>query len=201
MIEAFTQQHADWIDELARTAGIYFFFPFRVTGERFLNPSPEIVRLFNLELAHLPGVLIFALPRADGTVQADHALFVPLEEQDFGEPRIYEPILDDLFELVREGLSKSQTPAGVLAFLRGEVAVHHQRRVQIGLSRYMKKGAQVLFIKIPKAVLDSFAEAFGKALAEKVERTGRQRRAVRAVCHGPPSDVSVHIGDGARLCA
>ena len=168
IVEHFTQEQAPWIDELARGAGIYFFFPFNREGEEFKNPSVEIARIFGFGLSRLPGIVLFAPPGKDGKVTSKHAVYIPLEEQDFNDRNIYEPIFIDLFELIRDSIDKKKKSDLALRYIKDELAKLRRRKRQRGFAGYIRKGAHLIMIDIPKAIYAPFAEGFGKALGEKV---------------------------------
>ncbi len=164
VIDQFAQKQADWIDQLARSAGIYFFFPFRREGKSFDNPSAEILGIFNLGVSRLPGIILFAPPGKEGKISANHAVYIPLEEKDFGDVEVYEPILIDLFELIRESIRQEKSSEAVLIHMKNELSRLRKRRTRRGFAAYIRKGAHLILFEIPKSIYGPFAEGFGKAL-------------------------------------
>ncbi len=164
VVADFSQAQPEWIDELARSSKIYFFFPFKTTGTGFANPSAEVARLFRIGLSRLPGVLLFVPPGTDGKLRSEHAVYLPLAAEDFGDAEIYEPILIDLFELIRTTLRKTQVPHEVLVLIQAEVKRLRRRTAQRGFADHIRKGAQVMLFEIPRQLIDSIAEGLGKAL-------------------------------------
>lgn len=60
VVEKFTQERYNWLDELAGFGKIYFFFPLRKAAPKiFENPSLEVAKFFNLDAGKLPGILLF----------------------------------------------------------------------------------------------------------------------------------------------
>jgi len=167
-IKNFTQKQAPWIDELARGAGIYFFFPFKKEGENFRNPSPEITRLFNLGVSRLPGIILFAPPASHGKIISKHAVYIPLEEKDFDDDRVYEPLLSQLFDLIRDSIEISQNSHEVLVRIKDQLVRLRRKKNERAFASYIRKGAHLVLFELPKAILSSFSEALGKALVEKV---------------------------------
>ena len=167
VVDRFAQEQAAWIDELARGAGIYFFFPFRHEGADFQNPSVEIMRLFGLGVGRLPGIILFAPPKADGEIHQEHFVYLPLKEQDFNDPSVYEPVLVELFELIRTGIENTETSHETLVYLDNEVRKLRRRKTQRGFAAYIRKGAHIVLVEFPMALSESFAEGFGKALGER----------------------------------
>ena len=166
-INQFTQEQAAWIDELAKGAGIYFFFPFKREGESFKNPSVEILRIFNLGVSRLPGIILFAPPGKDGKITSKHAVYIPLEEEDFDDANVYEPIFIDLFELIRESIGQKKTSEAALQHIKNELAKLRKRRSKRGFAAYIRKGAHLVLFEIPRAIYGPFAEGFGRALGER----------------------------------
>lgn len=167
VVNRFAQQQAPWIDELARGAGIYFFFPFKREEGEFRNPSVEIARIFDLGASRLPGVILFAPPEGDGKVTNKHAVYIPLEEQDFNDANTYEPIFIDLFELIGDSIAQKKESGMVLMHIKEELAKLRRRKTQRGFAANIRKGAHLIIFDIPKAIYGPFAEGFGKALGEK----------------------------------
>ena len=167
IVNHFAQEQAPWIDDLARGAGICFFFPFKREGDDFKNPSSEIARIFDFGLSRLPGIVLFAPPGKDGKVTSKHAVYIPLEEQDFNDINIYEPIFIDLFELIRDSINMKKNSELVLRHIKDELAKFRRRKNQRGFAGYIRKGAHLILFDIPKAIYTPFAEGFGKALGEK----------------------------------
>lgn len=167
VVNRFAQQQAPWIDELARGAGIYFFFPFKNEEGEFKNPSVEIARIFDLGVSRLPGVILFAPPDEGGKVSRKNAVYIPLEEKDFNDANTYEPIFIDLFELIRDGISKKKESAKVLMYIKEDLAKLRRKKTGRGFAANIRKGAHLIIFDIPKALYGPFAEGFGKALGEK----------------------------------
>jgi hypothetical protein len=131
-VNRFAQEQAFWIDDLARGAGIYFFIPFKREGEDFKNPSSEIVRIFDLGLSRLPGIVLFAPPGKDGKVTSKYSVYIPLEEQDFNDRNIYEPIFIDLFELIRDSINKQKDSELVLRHIKDELVKLRRKKNKRG---------------------------------------------------------------------
>lgn len=167
VVGAFAQDQAAWIDELARGAGVQFFVPVRKVGSELRNPSPEIVRLFGLGVSRLPGILLFEPPSADGRIKKKHAVYIPLEKRDFNDPAVYEPILTDLFDLIRDSLEQHRSGQKALQQIRERLVRLRRKRTRRGFAAYIRKGAHLILVDIPKAVYAPFAEGLGKALGEK----------------------------------
>jgi len=165
IVNEFTQKQAPWIDELAKHAGIYFFFPFKSEGKKFSNPSTKITKIFNLSLTRLPGIVLFAPPNK--TAAKNHAVYIPLKEQDFNDARIYEPIFIDLFELIRESIRKNQTADKALQQIKKELATLRKKERRRGFAEYIRKGAHLVFIDIPNVITVNFAEGIGRGMADK----------------------------------
>ena len=168
IVNQFTQEQAPWIDDLARGAGIYFFFPFERESEDFKNPSVEIARIFRLGLARLPGIVLFVPPGEDGKVSSKHAVYIPLEEQDFNDIAIYEPIFIDLFDLIRDSIEKHKKSELVLRHVKDELAKLRSRKNRRGFARYIRKRAHLIMFDLPKALYVPIAKSFGRALGEKI---------------------------------
>lgn len=167
VLEGFTQNQEQWIDDLARASNIYFFFPFRKKGKDFRNPSPELIRLFDLGLDNLPGIILFGPPRKDGKVRSEHAVYLPLEESDFDDHMVYEPIFIDLFGLISEALKKTQASHEALQLIKKDIDKLLLRKTGRGFADYLRKGTKILIFELPKALYRPFAEGFGKVLGEK----------------------------------
>jgi hypothetical protein len=167
VVQRFAQEQARWIDELARGAGIYFFFPFKKEGKEYKNPSTEVVRLFKLGIARLPGIILFAPPTKDGKLLNEQAVYIPLKEDDFNAIRVYERIFIDLFELIRVSLEKNNTSQDAIAYIKEELGRLRKQKSRRGFASYIRKGAHLVLVDIPKALYGPFAEGFGKALGEK----------------------------------
>ena len=167
VVDRFTQEQAPWIDDLARGAGIYFFFPFKREGESFKNPSAEIARIFDFGLSRLPGIVLFAPPGKDGKVTSKHAVYIPLEEKNFNDINIYEPIFIDLFDLIRESIEQKKKSELVLRYIKDKLSKLRRKKSQRGFAGHIRKGAHLILFGIPKAIYAPFAEGFGKALGEK----------------------------------
>ena len=167
-IARFAQENPEWIDELARNAGIYFFFPFKSDNKNFKNPSIELARMFKLGLSRLPGIVLFAPPDDTGKVAAKHFAYLPLEEQDFNDANIYEPILDELFGLIRDSIDQHKKADAVLHHIKNELSRLRRTKNRRGFARYLRKGAHLVLVELPKSLLDTMAESMGKALADKV---------------------------------
>lgn len=105
---------------------------------------------------------------ADGKVASKHAVYIPLEEQDFNDINIYEPIFIDLFDLIRDSINKNNECALVLRHIKKELAKLRRRKNRRGFAGYIRKGAHLVFIEVPKAIYAPFAEGLGRALGEKV---------------------------------
>jgi hypothetical protein len=58
-VQKFAEENLDWIDQIARSTGIYFFVCIRKDGGKAVNPCLEIASLFRIRADELPGVLIF----------------------------------------------------------------------------------------------------------------------------------------------
>ncbi len=168
VVDRFAQEQAVWIGELAFGAGINFFFPFKSEGSDFQNPSVEIMRLFGLGPGRLPGIILFSPPQADGKIRQDHFVYLPLEEQDFNDPSVFEPIFIDLFELIRTGIEQTATSYEALLYIKNEVRKLRRRKTQRGFAAYIRKGAHIVLVEFPKALSESFAEGLGKALGERI---------------------------------
>lgn len=167
IVNHFTQEQAPWLDDLARGAGIYFFFPFKREGTDFKNPSVEIARIFDLGLSRLPGIVLFAPPGEDGKVTGKHAVYIPLEEQDFNDINIYEPIFIDLFQLISDSINTKKKSELVLKQIKDELAKLRRKKTQRGFAGNIRKGAHLILFDIPKAIYAPFAEGFGRALGER----------------------------------
>lgn len=170
-IARFAREQADWIDEMARGAGIYFFFPFRKEGELFENPSPEVMRAFGLGLSRSPGVILFAPPHPDGTIRTEHAVYLPLEKKDFGDPEIYEPVMDDLFRLVGACLEEATGSHDALARISARIKSLRRRRTGRGFARLLRKGGHAALFKVPPALYSPIAEGAGKAVVDLAARS------------------------------
>jgi len=168
IVDHFTQEQAPWLDDLARGAGIHFFFPFKREGTDFKNPSVEIAGIFDLGLSRLPGIVLFAPPGEDGKVTGKHAVYIPLEEQDFNDINIYEPIFIDLFQLIRDSINTKKKSELVLRQIKDQLAKLRRKKTQRGFAGNIRKGAHLILFDIPRAIYAPFAEGFGKALGERV---------------------------------
>ncbi len=168
-VASFANTQGEWIDELARRTGIYFFFPIKSTdGQDWRNPSPEVMRAFKLGTARLPGVVLFAPPRPDGSFRTKHAVYVPLAEQDFDTPEAYQPVLDDLFALIYDCLSDAEGSHETLALIQSRIKKLRRSRNRRGLVQWLRKGARVSLFEVPAKLYGPFAEGFGKALGDRV---------------------------------
>lgn len=167
VVNRFAQQQAPWIDELARGAGIYFFFPFKHEEGEFKNPSVEMARIFDLGASRLPGIILFAPPGEGGKVTRKNAVYIPLEEKDFNDANTYEPIFIDLFELIRDSIAEKKESTKVLMHIKEELAKLRRKKAGRGFAANIRKGAHLIIFDIPKALYGPFAEGFGKALGEK----------------------------------
>lgn len=168
MVTHFTQNQGVWIDELARGAGIYFFFPLKSDGEEYKNPSPSIARIFNVSPSRLPGIILFAPPGKDGRLQKAHAVYVPLEKEDFNDPTVYEPIFMDLFEEIRLSMDENKTSSAVLKQIKERLVMLRKRKYKRGFARYIRKSAHLVFVELPKGLYDPMAQSFGKTLGERI---------------------------------
>lgn len=140
VINVFTQRHDRWIDELATSAKIYFFFPFKREKEDFINPSVEIAGIFEIGVSRLPGVILFAPPGKGGKVTGKRAVYIPLKERDFNDRAIYEPILVDLFELIKKSIKNHKKSELVLSHIKKELAKLRRRKVSRGFGSHIRKG-------------------------------------------------------------
>ena len=170
LVNHFARTQGDWIDELARSAGIYFFFPLRRDGERFRNPSIELLRIFKLGVSRLPGIILFAPPGEDGRVSNRHAVYIPLQERDFNDVNVYEPIFIELFDLIREALEHHPQSDRALEHIRQQLARLRRRKGQRGFAAHLRKGAHLVLFELPRSIYGPFAEGFGRALGERAAR-------------------------------
>lgn len=166
-IDEFARQQAQWIDELARGAGIYFFFPLHREGSDFKNPSTQLMRMFGFGISRLPGIILFAPVGEEQNLVGEKAIYIPLQERDFDDKRTYEPLLLDLFELIGKNLAAEKNSDAVLENIRSELAKLRRKRTRRGFANYLRKGAHLVLFKIPSSVCGPFAEGFGKALGQR----------------------------------
>ena len=167
-VRKFAQRESTWIDDLARGAEIYFFYPHMRDKTKFKNPSREIMNLFNLRSSRLPGIIFFAPPRVDGSVRTEHAVYVPLASADFGEPSVYEPILDELFGMVRASVENAGTSHGALVAIHSHLGRLRRRRGWRGVADRLRKGARLVLFQAPAAVWAPVGEGIGKALGSGI---------------------------------
>jgi len=167
VVGRFAQEQAEWINELAHGAGIYVFYPFKKDGEKYKNPSTQIARLLGLGVGRLPGIVIFPPPIDGGRLAREQAVYIPLQNADFNDAQTYEPIMIDLFELIKEGLRNTDTSNSALVYIKDKLAILRRKKSKRGFSVHIRKGAHLVFVDMPKAVYGPFAEGFGKALGVK----------------------------------
>lgn len=165
VINEFTQEQPPQIDELAKNAGIYFFFPFKNEGENFSNPSSRIAKAFNLGLSRLPGIVFFAPPDKSG--KKNPVVYIPLKAKDFNDSQNYETIFIDLFELIRESIANNRTSTEVLESIKNELVTLRNRDRRRGFSQYIRKGGHMIITDMPKGVLKALSEGAGRAMADK----------------------------------
>ncbi|MGB5487736.1 MAG: hypothetical protein WBN06_10135, partial [Lysobacterales bacterium] len=96
-----------------------------------------------------------------------HAVYIPLEEQDFNDINIYEPIFIDLFQLISDSIRTKKKSELVLRHIKDELAKLRRRKTKRGFAENIRKGAHLILFDIPKALYAPFAEGFGKALGER----------------------------------
>lgn len=168
VIERFTSERKDWLDELAGFGKIYFFFPLRKARSKgFENPSLEVAKLFDIRSSKLPGIVLFTLlPSSDA--HTNKAVYFELDDEIFNDkPGRIEKTFNELFEILNKCQKKDKSPDELLEDVRNEVErLQKSEKIQPFVS-YLKKGAAVLFIDLPEKMLKAMAEGFGKALGEK----------------------------------
>ncbi|MBS0181164.1 MAG: hypothetical protein JSS39_02070 [Nitrospira sp.] len=148
VVKSSTEAQTEWLDDFARACGIYFFYPLQKRGKKFKNPSPDIARIFSIPTAKLPGILMFAPPNPDGTIRADYAVYIQLADADFSKPSVYEPIFDDLSQVVGEAKVPASSTQEMLAHVRDGVRRLKARKLRRKLVVSLKDGAEVLLVKI-----------------------------------------------------
>jgi hypothetical protein len=162
-VESFIDAQTEYIDDFARNTGIYFFYPFRVDGKQFRNPSPDIAREFNIDAKELPGILIFVPP----PMHCEDAVYLPLKKQDFTVPATYETIFNDVSEILRRALAQKMSTQDMLIYLAHEAArlkIQWMRQRVVGA---LARGTNQFLLKLPAVLLEAFGEGLGKAVGEK----------------------------------
>lgn len=166
VIERFTRERKDWLDELAGFGKIYFFFPLREGKSKgFENPSLEIARLFDIEAAKLPGIVLFTvLPPSEA--QTNKVVYFHLDDKLFTEHNRIEKIFNELFQILNRCQKDHKSAEQLLEDVRTAVeSLQKSEKIQ-PFVQYLKKGAKTLFVDLPEKMLKAMAEGFGKALGE-----------------------------------
>ena len=163
-VASFLEDSAQWLDELALQSGIYILFPLRKKSGAFTNPSPEIAKRFGLTSNRLPGIILLTTGDDPKDLPSNHFLFVPLAATDFSDVEGMESTLSELFSLVQEILDKGHRGHEALEDIRKELSRRRKNKTKQSLIQSLRKGAQIVLIKIPEKFLSAFAESFAKAL-------------------------------------
>jgi hypothetical protein len=168
VIEQFTRERHDWLDELAGFGKIYFFFPLRRSkSKEFENPSLEIAKLFDIEPAKLPGIALFSvLPESDAA--ENKVVFFQLDETIFGDkPQRVEGLFSQLFMLLNECQKSDKPSEELLEDVR--LRIEHLRKTSKAGSVWhqFKRLAQAFVVGLPEKMLTAMAEGFGKSVADK----------------------------------
>jgi hypothetical protein len=174
VVEKFTQERYNWLDELAGFGKIYFFIPLRKAApKKFENPSLEVARFFNLDAGKLPGILLFT-DFSPAEAHTNKAVYLELDKDLFADEANnvgeIENLFTSLFNIIRECQKDAKLPDVILEKVGERVeGLRRSQRVQ-PLIKYLKKGAKVLFIELPESILKAMAEGFGKALGERTAK-------------------------------
>ena len=163
-VASFLKESAQWLDELAMQSGIFILFPLRKRLGTFINPSPEIARKFGLSSKRLPGIILLTTGEDPEDLPSNHFLFIPLVATDFSDVKKMEATLSDLFSLVQETLRKEFRGHDALEEIRKQLSNRRKRKKKHSIIQSLRKGAQIVLIKIPEKFLSAFAEGLGKAL-------------------------------------
>jgi hypothetical protein len=179
VVQKFAEENFNWIDEIARATGIYFFVCIRKDGGEVVNPCLEIAGLFGIRADDLPGILLFkGFPRRNIpknlSFSRDYRIFgrypvlktgcyIPLKAKLFEEDSNHvEEAFTSLATIIKEALSASSTTEELTDQLRqGIMANRRRQRFQL-LAKYCIKGLKPLEElpkELPKLVWNAFVHA------------------------------------------
>ena len=168
VVAEFTKMQGEWIDEIAHHMGTYFFFPLQRVGEKFDNPSARVCRLFNLELRNLPGVLLFAPPGTLKRSTPKKAIFLPIRTELFADYDRIERFFLDLASIVEEFVDQAEQGAIDMDALGHKIRTLRRREGERSVISFLRRGAGVIFLDVPRQLLTEAAQAFGTALGQRV---------------------------------
>ena len=168
-VEQFASKNFDWLDTLAASADLFFFFIFlREDGDHpgeFSNPSLEVAKLFDLLPNNLPGVVLFTLAKDGASVSK--GVFLPLKaelfQKDIGH---VEEVFSDLFGLLQKCTSTGAKGNKLLKAIEQEVNHLTSKEQLRPLVQYLRSGL-VYIAKSPKQIAASLYEAFAKELVRR----------------------------------
>jgi hypothetical protein len=174
VVEKFTQERYNWLDELAGFGRIYFFVPLRKAApENFENPSLEVAKFFNLDAGKLPGILLFT-DFSPTEAHTNKAVYLELDRELFADEannvEEIEKLFTSLFSIVKECQERAKLPDELLEEVGERIGGLRRSQMAQPLLKYLKRGAKVLFIELPESMLKAMAEGFGKALGERTAR-------------------------------
>jgi|HubBroStandDraft_6_1064221.scaffolds.fasta_scaffold194139_2 hypothetical protein len=153
-----------YFDELAQHANTWlFYFDQEIAASPGANPSAMIARLFDISLAELPGVLVFAEIQED---EINDGVFFPFSRDEIiAQPQMVEQKLAHVFNELRKMQESTQDIIARMDQLRGEpkrlAAAERWRKIRNGM------GAALSSMKdLPSVLVGSIGTALGEAAAK-----------------------------------
>ena len=167
-VERFAHDEFVWLDDLAASAGIFFFIFLRhdPVDKRVANPSLEVGRMFGIRPNQLPGVVLFTL--AEDKEGVSDGVYLPLKAELFTKDiSCIEQVFSDLFSLIQECQEMGGSQSEILENLRRRVRRLRRQERMRPIYEYAK-GSLASLATFPREIMNSVATAFGQEAARRV---------------------------------
>jgi len=188
-VERFADEQYAWLDSLAHSASIFFFFFLRrnrgkiktffirdwraPTPEtkanmkgRIQNPSLEVGGLFGIKPNQLPGVVLFTL--APDRVGVSDGVYLPLNAKLFeGDLSHVEEVFTNLFSFIHECREISSNTGQLLENIKRKVSSLKRSERYRPLFLYIR-GQLVSLTTFPGSLIEAIGKAFATEMARRI---------------------------------
>lgn len=169
VIEHFADEQFDWLDKLAASSRIYFFFFLRrkEAEGKIENPSLEVAKMFRIKPNQLPGVVLFTL--SDDKLSVSEGIYFPLKTKIF-ENDLYtvEDIFSDLFSLIQECWAETDNQKQLHKSLKGKIISLKRQKAFHPVFEYLKRNF-IAFLNLPKIIVDDLPKVIVTEIARRVK--------------------------------
>ncbi len=160
----FARDQFDWLDDLARSAKIFFFIFVQNDIERgLINPGLEVGNMFGIRANEVPGIILFRLDPDTEEVSVTDGIFFPLKSNLFETDKKHaEDVLSDLISLIQECRKEASEPHEFYELLKRKVERLKRRESLHPFIQYVK-GVLKNIADLPSDLIPGLAKAYGEA--------------------------------------